>query len=470
MSLPRPLVEATEALGPDALVALRAATREVRAGARPIGDRFALSPFVLGPSEMGAFDRLARATHTVLRETPAALRADRRLLARLVPGPRALLGVRRRFDLGQAQWAAFGVPSFLVHQPVAPPDAIARVRADAFWIDGRPRVFELNVGSMLCAVMDELAAALTTLPAYATAVVGDARAPRSSAALAGALLRRHDALLGTAPTGAAQVDHPDASSGDADGLVSAWIARGVDVRRVGPGQITFARGHLRAAGEEVTLLSEESTALPPALARYGARARLTYKLARWRAMAGRAAIVHPPPYEALFHKGFLALVSEGALDGRVDDEALAVLREHVAWTREVAPGPIVLADGREADLRLFALEHRDELVLKPTIGHTAIGVLLGDRASPAQWERAIDEALLCRDAVIQERLRPAPFEILRANGARAEVIADLSPVFVDGETVAIFSRFDAPDALLRFLGGGGGLIPVWMHDMDESDG
>lgn len=452
-------VAPVQRLGPSALRALEERLAPVRAGTTPIGRRVALSPILLPPSVTEALDGLGRATHVVLREALDAARADPRFAARLCPGPRALARVGRRFGIRQAQWAAFGVPSFFAHHRVAQPDPVPRCRLDAFWIDGSPRVFELNVGAMLCAVMDGLAQASAEPLA---ALVSGCAAPRAADALAEALLRRHRARFGARPARAAQLDHPGARCGDADALVEALRARGVTARRVPCGAVSFRRGRLEVDGEAITLLSEESTAEPPPLALASAAERARYKLARWRALTRGAAIVHPAPYEALFHKGFLALVSEGALRGVVDAEALDALERHVAWTRRTTPEAVASFEGDRAPLRELAIRHRARLVLKPMIGHGGRGVVLGDRTPAERWTREVDAAIRARDAVLQERLTPPSLELLLPGGRVVGAHADLSPVFVDGRLAAVFSRYDERGGLLRYLGGGGGLVPVWM--------
>lgn len=446
----RVLVDEALAAGPERAAEVGERVRRlVEAGAEPIGDRFALSPALLSRAEGSAMDRFAAALHVVLNEAVRAIRRDARLRRRLTLGLAGLSAVARRYDLGHVAFAATWPASLRVARHPSPAP-ILRARADGFLIAGRLRVVEINVGAMVCDAVDALGGLLSEL---APAALVGATPARCAGALADALLdrgtrprRQERAVVGL-------LHHPAAPSSDERGLRRALEASGAEVIGVGPGDLRVARGVATVAGRAVGAIVEESTAEPAPLSRFGARARVAYKLARTRALRSGAALVHPAPYEGLFSKAFLALVSDGGLEGHVDPSALDVVAGHVAWTRRTVPGQVRSPGGGPADLRALALADRAELVLKPVIGYAAAGVVFGDEVDPDAWRRAVDGALRRGDHVLQERVRPERVEVLTADRRRVPALVDACPVCVDGRVAAVYSRFATEGARLHLLGG-----------------
>jgi hypothetical protein len=108
-------------------------------------------------------------------------------------------------------------------------------------------------------------------------------------------------------------------------------------------------------------------------------------------------------------KGALAMLSDEQNRSRFDPAELASLDRILPWTRMVRPGPVTLEDGRQVDLLGYALEHQQDLVLKPTLLHGGQGVLLGwDADTSAQaWEEQV-RAAMGGPYVLQRRIRPVP--------------------------------------------------------------
>jgi hypothetical protein len=108
-------------------------------------------------------------------------------------------------------------------------------------------------------------------------------------------------------------------------------------------------------------------------------------------------------------KGALAMLSDEENRPRFDPGELASLDRILPWTRMVRPGPVSLEDGRKVDLLDYALSHRHDLVLKPTLLHGGSGVLLGWRSdvSAEAWEEQV-RAAMDGPYIIQRRVRPVP--------------------------------------------------------------
>lgn len=108
-------------------------------------------------------------------------------------------------------------------------------------------------------------------------------------------------------------------------------------------------------------------------------------------------------------KGALAMLSDERNRSLLDPAELVSLDRILPWTRMVRPGPVTLEDGRRADLLAYALSHRDDLVLKPTLLHGGQGVVLGWSAdvTAQSWEEQV-RAAMDGPYVLQRRIRPVP--------------------------------------------------------------
>jgi hypothetical protein len=71
-----------------------------------------------------------------------------------------------------------------------------------------------------------------------------------------------------------------------------------------------------------------------------------------------------------------------------------VFRRHIPWTRLLADCRTTLPDGREGDLLEYARREREHLVLKPNRAYGGSGVIIGPSSSQADWDWAVDLALV----------------------------------------------------------------------------
>ncbi|MFI6833176.1 hypothetical protein ACIBG5_39095 [Kribbella sp. NPDC050241] len=121
---------------------------------------------------------------------------------------------------------------------------------------------------------------------------------------------------------------------------------------------------------------------------------------------GHVAIFTPLDAELYGSKGSLALLSDEAYRDRYPADELAALDRILPWTRMVRTGQVTV-DGRQADLREYAIANQQELVLKPTALHGGDGVLLGWQTDAATWADRLDSAM-GNPWVLQRRIHPVP--------------------------------------------------------------
>jgi carboxypeptidase Taq len=95
------------------------------------------------------------------------------------------------------------------------------------------------------------------------------------------------------------------------------------------------------------------------------------------------------------HKSCFEILTDPVLSEQyfgADDRRL--FRRHVLWTRVVADRRTRLPDNKEGDLLEYARRNRELLVLKPNRAYGGTGVMLGAATEQAEWELALQEAVL----------------------------------------------------------------------------
>jgi hypothetical protein len=99
-----------------------------------------------------------------------------------------------------------------------------------------------------------------------------------------------------------------------------------------------------------------------------------------------------------------------------------LLRRAVPWTRVLGARLTEDAAGRRIDLPEFVRRARERLLIKPNVGSSGEGVLLGQEAGPARWEARISRALREPGRWVVQARRPGtrrPMLYLRAGRAYA---------------------------------------------------
>jgi len=122
------------------------------------------------------------------------------------------------------------------------------------------------------------------------------------------------------------------------------------------------------------------------------------------------------------HKGLLECLTRADYQGFFTPAERRLLRACVPWTRVLSARFTAAPDGRRVDLAEYVRRKAARLLIKPNVGSSGVGILLGREASPALWEARLARALREPGAwVVQER-RPGtrrPMVYLRAGTAYA---------------------------------------------------
>lgn len=103
-------------------------------------------------------------------------------------------------------------------------------------------------------------------------------------------------------------------------------------------------------------------------------------------------------------KGALAMLSDEANRHLLSEAERISIDRMLPWTRMVRPGPVTV-DGKQVDFERYVLDHRDELILKPTLLYAGKGIVPGWLSTPAEWQEQISAAM-DGPYLVQRRIRP----------------------------------------------------------------
>ncbi|WP_309133380.1 hypothetical protein [Cellulomonas sp.] len=141
----------------------------------------------------------------------------------------------------------------------------------------------------------------------------------------------------------------------------------------------------------------------------------------------RTALVGSLSAHCLASKAALAVLHAAPTQAVLADHERALVHRLVPWTGLVAD-----LDGSERD-RVRA--ERADHVLKPGIGYSGVGTVVGDAVDDARWAEAL-RAAAATDCVVQRRVRPAAEVVVDPATGRAEDWHANWGVFVTAEGYA----------------------------------
>jgi hypothetical protein len=133
---------------------------------------------------------------------------------------------------------------------------------------------------------------------------------------------------------------------------------------------------------------------------------------------GEVQMFAPMDAELYGSKAALAMLSDEANRDRFDAAERESLDRLLPWTRMVRDEPVTV-DGELVGLWELAAQRREELVLKPTLMHGGLGVVLGWRVPPEDWMAAVRDAT-GGPYVLQRRIRATPEPFPAAGPGRTE--------------------------------------------------
>jgi hypothetical protein len=225
-----------------------------------------------------------------------------------------------------------------------------------------------------------------------------------------------------------------------------------------PRELEFRRGRLYARGEHVTLVYRR--VLTSDLIAYGDEARPL----RDAYLAGAACVANSFRAKLLHKKMSLALLSDDRYAGLYTPAQCRAIERHVPWTRKLRDGPTTRRGEQISDLASYALEHREECVIKPNDEFGGRGVVLGWTVDPHEWEQDLAVAMT-QSFVIQESVPVPrePFPVVLDGIKLLDFSIDTDPYLFDGRVAGCLTRLSS-SALLNVTAGEGSLVPTYLFE------
>jgi uncharacterized circularly permuted ATP-grasp superfamily protein len=178
---------------------------------------------------------------------------------------------------------------------------------------------------------------------------------------------------------------------------------------------------------------------------------------------GAVCMVNPFQCKILHKKTSLAVLSDERNAGLFTAGEQQAIDAYVPWTRRVEERRSTFYR-RAIDLVPFILEHRENLVLKPSDDYGGAGIVLGWEVDPSAWEQALRKALT-EPYVVQERVA-LPFEpfptVVEGRVQLRDRMLDTAPFVAYGEYAdGCLTRLSSA-ALLNVTAGGGTTVPTFV--------
>ncbi|MGH7321445.1 MAG: hypothetical protein ACRELA_17715 [Candidatus Rokuibacteriota bacterium] len=170
-------------------------------------------------------------------------------------------------------------------------------------------------------------------------------------------------------------------------LVQAFTAQGVRAAHGAPHELRRARGAVYLKDVRVDLVYRDLgyEDLGPPSARYRRLAGFLDRLRRGAVLPGFAG--------EFGHKGLLEALTRPEYRRLFSSAERRFLGTCVPWTRVLSARFALDPEGSRVDLPEYARRHARRLLIKPNVGSSGEGILLGREAAPAHWEGRIARAI-----------------------------------------------------------------------------
>jgi hypothetical protein len=172
---------------------------------------------------------------------------------------------------------------------------------------------------------------------------------------------------------------------------------GFEAEILSPEQLEYKNGKLRAGRFEIDLVYRRFS-VQEFLVRFDLRHPLVQAY-----RDHKVCVINSFRSEMAHKRAMLALLTDDALTQKFPAAERKAIRDHVPWTRVLAPGKTTRA-GETIDLAEYVRSHRESLSLKPNDDSSDLPVYTGREMEQAAWERAVRQAQR-EPYVAQERVQ-----------------------------------------------------------------
>lgn len=233
----------------------------------------------------------------------------------------------------------------------------------------------------------------------------------------------------------------------------SFIASGLHTVIGDPRELRFESGELRLGGERIDVVYRRLTLMD--ILERPEDASVLVEASR----AGAACLINPFASDLMGHKSLFEIVGNPELDLGLSPAERNAVGTHVPFSRELVadPRPQSAEVGAE-----YAIEHRHELVLKPTHELGGHGVSLGWETEPAKWEKLVG-ASLDSNFIVQHRIREhhEPFAVDEPGFPVRDFYIDNDPYTFRGKGGGILARLSAEGGITNVTQGGS-MVPTFI--------
>lgn len=340
------------------------------------------SPLLLGPDDVESIGWTARRVMRLVEKVVDLYLED--------PDVRAYFGFPPALEA-----LILADPGYRRHVPVS--------RFDSFWDGRRLRFLELNTnGTAGMPLAERIAALYADLPPVKALLARHRARPfpvrqRLLDSIVASWREARGASKDALPGRIAIVDFAGVpTEAEFHLLARFFTSQGVPAAFCDPRELTYEGGALRAKGEKVDVIYRRLTTLdflqPHAALRTLERAYVD----------GSVVMVGSFRSDVAHSKKLFAFLTDERFRHRFTHAERAVIDAHVPWTR-VLREEQVLWNGRLVDLVEAAVEHRDQLILKPATSFEGRGVMLGAETPEDRWAAEV-RRMTGGTHILQERV------------------------------------------------------------------
>jgi hypothetical protein len=379
-----------------------------RAGAPAVPHPIALTPFLVSSRAIPGLARLAALVHRLQAHAPALWRAD-------APGFRELCPVSET----AARWLARdGAAAPAPWQLMIRPDVGLEARSGGL----EPVLYETNATALAGLYNHAAGVGILRTEVFPRVYRGaEARALVDPPDLLALVVRWVQA--GARPLGRRRLrgvafvedDAPVDGYSEVPRLVAAVRAAGIPAVAGTPADLRLTRGGVRLQDTAVDVVYRDL-----ALDDVGPPGR-TRALEGFRERFDAGAVL-PGVAGEFSQKGLLEFFGRPGAARLFTPGERRLLRRVVPWTRVLGARSTEDPAGRRIDLPEFARRARERLLIKPNVGSSGAGMLLGREAGAARWEARIARALREPGRWVVQARRPGtrrPMVYLRNGRAHA---------------------------------------------------
>jgi uncharacterized circularly permuted ATP-grasp superfamily protein len=180
--------------------------------------------------------------------------------------------------------------------------------------------------------------------------------------------------------------------------------------------------------------------------------------------AGAVCMVNSFRGKLVHKKAIFAVLTNERYSELFSETELAAIGQHVPWTRSFREES-TMNSGERIDLVAWTRENSSKLVLKPNDDYGGHGIYIGWNSTHAEWDEAIQTALVDGDYLVQERVKTAKEEFPmmfddQGKWGMVEQLVDLDPLLFNGRVGSAFTRLSSTE--LANVSSGGGMVPTFV--------